>query len=62
MWDSVKQGFRAFTLPLEGEIAWMYLDTLGLVTVGLGNLIDPVELALELPFVYRATPRRDGIP
>jgi GH24 family phage-related lysozyme (muramidase) len=31
----------------------MYLDIKGLVSVGIGNLIDPVELALALPFVHK---------
>jgi len=34
----------------------MYLDIKGLVTVGVGNLIDPVELAEQLPFCFRAQP------
>jgi len=32
----------------------MYLDTKGLVTVGIGNLIDPVSLARPLPFQFKA--------
>jgi hypothetical protein len=34
----------------------MYLDVLGLVTVGVGNLIDPVETALALPFQFKNDP------
>jgi len=34
----------------------MYLDILGLVTVGVGNLIDPVEAALALPFQFKNNP------
>jgi hypothetical protein len=37
----------------EGEVAFMYLDTKGLVTVGIGNLIDPVSLATPLPFQFK---------
>jgi GH24 family phage-related lysozyme (muramidase) len=33
----------------EGRIPWMYLDIRGLVTIGAGVLVDPVELALRLP-------------
>jgi GH24 family phage-related lysozyme (muramidase) len=33
----------------EGRIPWMYLDIRGLVTIGAGCLVDPVELALRLP-------------
>lgn len=43
--------FIQFTDPLEGCLCYMYLDTLGLVTIGRGNLIDPVSYALTLPFV-----------
>lgn len=34
----------------------MYLDILGLVTVGVGNLIDPISAALSLPFQYKNKP------
>lgn len=50
--------FYDFTKRFEGECAWMYLDVLGLVTTGCGNLIDPIGLALGLPWKigeYRAT-------
>jgi GH24 family phage-related lysozyme (muramidase) len=30
----------------------MYLDKKGLVTVGIGNLIDPIRLAVSLPFLH----------
>jgi GH24 family phage-related lysozyme (muramidase) len=32
----------------------MYLDIKGLVTIGVGNLIDPQTVALGLPFVHKA--------
>lgn len=38
--------------PLEGRVYHMYLDILGLVTVGTGNLIDPIGAALALPFKH----------
>jgi hypothetical protein len=57
MKPSVRHAFVPFTSPLEGVVPWMYLDELGLVTVAIGNLIDPIELALALPFV-----RQDGTP
>jgi len=50
MYPSVQARFRAFNEPFEGSIPYMYLDVKGLVTVGVGNLIDPVELAIALPF------------
>jgi hypothetical protein len=34
----------------------MYLDVKGLVTVGVGNLIDPVEVAQPLPFCFKNKP------
>src|SRR5688572_25615857 len=41
----------------EGEVAYMYLDTKGLVTIGIGNLIDPVSLAIGLPLRFKAKNR-----
>lgn len=43
----------AFTKGYEGEIPYMYLDTKGLVTVGIGNLVDPVATARVLPFQFK---------
>lgn len=50
---------RAFVMfgPLEGVIPWLYLDVKGLVTVAIGNLVDPMSYALDLPFV-----KPDGTP
>jgi hypothetical protein len=31
----------------------MYLDIKGLVSIGIGNLIDPINLAMDLPFVHK---------
>jgi hypothetical protein len=47
---SVIDNFFTFTKPLEGYLNYMYTDELGLVTTGLGNLADPVGLALALPW------------
>lgn len=44
----VRSVFRKFNERFEGEISYMYADIKGLVTTGVGNLIDPVELALTL--------------
>ena len=52
MQSSVQQNFLQFTKPLEGTVNYMYLDIKGLVTVGIGNLIDPVSSASALPFVH----------
>lgn len=59
MHASVLNNFKAFILPFEGFVKHMYLDIKGYVTVGIGNLIDPITLALELPFRYKNKP---GIP
>lgn len=53
MRPSVRAAFVGFTAPLEGVVRWMYLDVKGLVTVGIGNLIDPLPAALAVPFVTR---------
>ena len=36
--------------PLEGVLPFMYTDAENLVTTGMGDLVDPVSLALELPW------------
>jgi GH24 family phage-related lysozyme (muramidase) len=59
---SVLSDFPAWTAQFEGRTHYMYLDALGLVTCGVGNLIDPIETALGLPWLLggvRAT--RDRI-
>ena len=54
MHDSVNSQFPIFSTKFEGRVAWMYCDILGLVTIGVGNLIDPEEAAVGLPFVHKA--------
>lgn len=62
---SVRSYFIRFNEPIEARVAYMYLDIKGLVTIGVGNLID-VEKAddanglekvrkelVKLPFVYK---------
>jgi GH24 family phage-related lysozyme (muramidase) len=39
----------------EGTVGYMYLDTRGFVTVGLGNMLKTVDAATELPFMVVAT-------
>lgn len=46
--------FNPLTDKLEGHLPYMYLDTEGLVTIGRGNLIDPVASAVCLGFVNNA--------
>lgn len=48
--QSVINAWHRYSEPLEGRVPHMYLDILGLVTCGVGNLIDPVAAALELPW------------
>lgn len=48
----------ALNRRFEGVIRWMYLDIKGLVTCGIGNLIDPMDAALPLPWLRKA----DGRP
>ncbi len=55
MRDSTFALFLEKTKPLEGVCTWMYPDTLGLVTTGIGNLADPVELALALPWIHKGS-------
>lgn len=51
MRDSVRYAFISFTSPLEGVVRWLYLDVKGLVTIAIGNLVDPIGAALALPLV-----------
>jgi hypothetical protein len=44
--------FFPVTDRLEGKCAWLYLDVLGLVTTGRGNLVDPLPAALSLPWMH----------
>ncbi len=55
MRQSVRDAFVSFTEKFEGSVNVMYVDILGLVTCGVGNLIDPIGTALDLPFL-----RADG--
>jgi len=48
MWDSVRTSFFNFSVRLEGNVPFMYQDTEGKVTIGIGNLIDSEQAALGL--------------
>jgi len=52
MYPSVNAAFVPFSTAFEGSVPWMYVDQKGLVTTGIGNLIDPVENALRLPWTH----------
>lgn len=49
MREIVRKNFVAFTKPLEGVVPFLYLDVKCLVTIAIGNLVDPIEHALALP-------------
>lgn len=55
LWPVVRTSFVRFSTPLEGCVSHLYLDVKGLVTCAIGVLVDPIELALALPWV-----RADG--
>jgi len=40
MWPAVSESFATFLTPMEGRVNRMYRDSRGLVTVGIGNLVD----------------------
>lgn len=54
MRQSVRSAFFDFTAKFEGVVAWPYCDVLGLVTVGVGNLIDPIDAAIGLPWIHES--------
>ena len=56
MHQSVRDAFVPFTERFEGRTDWFYLDLKGLVTIGYGNLVDPVGAAMALDF----TSQQDG--
>ena len=61
MHASAQAAWQAFITNDEGNIPYMYLDKKMLVTVGIGNLIDPLSQALTLPFQFK-TNNAAGIP
>lgn len=46
--------YQPFAEQHEGKVAWMYLDTVGKVTVGIGHMIPSADAAVALPFVDRS--------
>jgi GH24 family phage-related lysozyme (muramidase) len=52
------QDFRKEIKISEGSISHMYLDTVGKVTVGVGNMLPNVAAAQKLPFIVRANGKR----
>jgi hypothetical protein len=54
MYENVKQDFNAFSTQFEWRVPYMYVDIKDKVTIGVGNLIDPLPHALGLPFVFKS--------
>ncbi len=52
-----REQYHSFSTPLEGRVHSAYVDVKGLITVGVGNLIDPISLAERLPWTVA-----DGSP
>ena len=50
MHPSVQAAFLPFNTKFEGYLPYLYLDNEGLVTTGMGNLVDPIGEALSLPW------------
>ncbi len=48
--QAVLDHFITFSEPLEGRVPHMYLDRDTLVTVGMGDLIEPIQLGFGLPW------------
>lgn len=46
----------------EQRVAWLYLDTVGKVTVGVGNMLPEVSAALNLPFRSQSSGDLAGAP
>lgn len=61
IYPSVRAAFVPFSIRFEGSVAWLYQDIKGLVTIAVGVLVDPLELALDTldGFMVRAS---DGQP
>ncbi len=57
MRDIVRAVFYDFNLPMEADIPFFYQDLKGLVSIGVGLLCDPIQLALNLPML-----KPDGTP
>ncbi len=47
-----------FSTTFEGCVPFLYGDVKGLVTIAIGCLVDPVEMALDLPLLHEET----GLP
>jgi GH24 family phage-related lysozyme (muramidase) len=52
MRTDVRLGFPAFNRRYESYLRFFYLDVKGLVTTGLGNLMEPISVAYEITWVH----------
>lgn len=52
MRQAVIDGFVGWTQTFESFTTYFYLDVAGLVTIGYGNLADPLSLVVDLEFVH----------
>jgi GH24 family phage-related lysozyme (muramidase) len=50
MHQSILAKWHEFSEPLEGRVHHLYADIKQLLTAGVGNLADPVSLALQMPW------------
>lgn len=51
MRQAVRDGFLDFSITYESLCDWLYLDVKGLVTIGIGDLVDPPALLAGLVFI-----------
>lgn len=56
MHPQVKRTFPAWSAQFEGRVPYLYVDVKGLVTTGVGNLVDPVDSAVRLPWTVKGQP------
>src|SRR5271155_1846273 len=56
MYPVIQSSFPTFSAKFEGRVPFMYVDVRQLVTVGVGNLIDPLAVAQTLPFRFKNRP------
>lgn len=59
MHQSVIENWERFSRPLEGRVDAMYVDVLGYITTGVGNLIDPIGQAELLPWTLEDGTKAD---
>jgi len=50
MWPVVRETFPAWSAHFESRLGFLFLDVKGLVSTGVGILLEPLSLALGLPW------------